>query len=119
MKIVNALGQLVDSNTPAVAAGLYLYSDEAIAEMIASGNVPSCGRLDENGNYEGLRQGFIIVGSDENGQPIKVDTCSGNLVENHLPDVVIVDNVWKPYVKYVNAAVVLILVLLIVKNIRQ
>lgn len=116
---VNALGQCVPNSTGTLAAGSYWYTDDAMKKRHEDGELNPCGTFDDDGNYTGLRQGFMVVGRDENNNPIKIDFCAGNLVENHLPDVYLVDNTWKPYLKYVNGAVCLILVLLIVNELRK
>jgi hypothetical protein len=116
--VSNVLGQIVDSSRTDLAPGYYMLTDQSIEEMVKAGEIPNCGNLDANGNYVGLRPGFMVVGTDEDGNLLKIDTCAGNLVENHLPDVVLVDNAWKPYVKYVNIAVLIVIVLLILRETR-
>jgi len=114
--VVNYLGQCVP-NDRSLAAGHYKYTDEEIERQVSEGITP-CGNIDENGDYVGLRPGFVVVGTREDGSLITANTCSGNLVENHLPDYVLIDDEWKPYVKYVEVAVIAILSLLILKQLK-
>lgn len=108
-------GRAVDLSRDDLAAGYYLYSDEAIQQMAENGQTP-CGTVNQYGEVEGLRPGKMVVGRDDNGNSIYVDTCAGELIQNHLPDVVIHDEPWKPYVKYVNAAAVFVLVLILFRK---
>lgn len=116
--VSNMLGQIVNEHSSHLAPGYYLYTDESIRAMIEAGEIPSCGNLDADGNYVGLRPGFMILGTDEEGNQIRVETCAGNLVEEHLPDVVFLDDPWKPYVKYSQIAVCTILLLLIINRLK-
>jgi hypothetical protein len=76
--VFNTLGQIADADKH-LAAGYYLY-DNADDSGIPGG----CG---------GLRPGFIELG---NGT--RLPTCAGNLITEYLPDMVLVDDWFKPFV---------------------
>lgn len=81
MRIVwNMLGQQADADNP-LAAGYYLYdnNEDATTDL-------GCGEL---------RAGFIELG---NGT--RIPTCAGNLMTEHLPDMILVDDWFKPFLKY-------------------
>jgi len=89
------LGQAVNADSLSLADGWYLLADEA-----------------QSGNCGELREGFMIVGGN------RITGCAGNLIENHLPNLVIVDNAWKPFLRYSQVAMVVILVVLIIKTVK-
>ena len=109
--VSNMLGQISDENQD-LASGYYLYTEESLIAMQKAGIPNPCGDTNPDGTYTGLRPGFMVIGEH------RVRTCAGNLVENHLPDVVIVDNPWKPFVKYALVAVVVILLALNAKALK-
>jgi hypothetical protein len=109
---VDLSGRIVEDTNPALSSGLYIYTDESIQAMIDDGVSLPCGVIGPNGEFTGLRPGFMMV----NGN--RIETCSGELVENHLPDVVITDNGWKPFIKYVQGFTLLFLLLLIIKRLK-
>lgn len=60
-----------------------------------------------------LRPGVMVLGPGAGQQVI---TCAGEVEENHLPDVFLVDPAWKRYVSVALQLFVLVLVALIFKQ---
>ena len=92
----NMLGQQVDLENPNLADGYYL--------LDANPENSPCGEL---------RQAVMVIGGHQ------TTVCAGNLIENHLPDVIITDDPWKIYVRYGQIALIAIILLLIVKQLRS
>lgn len=89
----NMLGQEVNADAD-LAAGYYVYAEEGPT---------NCG---------GLRGGFIELG---NGQ--RVETCAGNVETEYLPDFVLVDDWFKPMLKPLLAASIIITLIAIYRNV--
>lgn len=89
------LGQEVDATRPDLADGYYLYPEgEGPAEN-------PCG---------GLRQGFMMIGGN------RIPTCGGILNTEHLPDLVLVDDWFKPMLKPLLIVAIVLLLVAIYKN---
>ena len=96
--VFNTLGQIADADKH-LAVGYYLY-DNADDAGIPGG----CG---------GLRPGFIELG---NGT--RLPTCAGNLITEYLPDMVLVDDWFKPLVNPLLIVAILLFAIGIYKNVR-
>lgn len=94
----NMQGQQVNLDHPDLAAGYYLYDDPQ------DSNIPGgCGEL---------RPGFIELG---NGN--RIQTCGGNLITEHLPDMVLVDDWFKQALKPMLFAAIVLALVAIYRNI--
>lgn len=96
--VYNTLGQQVDADAD-LAAGYYLY--ENAEDAIVPGG---CGAL---------RPGFIELG---NGT--RIPTCGGNLITEHLPDHVLIDDWFKPLINPLIIAAIVLFVFNIYRNVR-
>lgn len=87
--MINMLGQDVNFSAQTTASGYYVYSNEEVAAMQASGqsNCP-----------DGMRPGVLHIRGLET-----IPTCGGRIYTEQLPDIHIVD--WR-YRQYVQLALV-------------
>lgn len=96
--VFNMLGQAVDADKD-LAAGYYLYDNAEDA------NIP--------GGCGDLRPGFIELG---NGT--RLPTCAGNLITEYLPDLVLVDDWFKPLINPLLIAAILLFAVGIYRNVK-
>lgn len=97
-RVYDMMGRAADADKD-LAAGYYLYDNPADA------NVP--------GGCGDLRPGFIELG---NGT--RLATCGGNLITEHLPDLVLVDDWFKPLVNPLLIAAAILFLVAIYKNVK-
>ena len=91
----NMLGQQVDLDAHYLASGYYLYAVNP----------------DDSACPEGMRQGLMhIRGAGD------VDTCSGKIFQENMPDIYLVDYRYKTIVRLIMLATIISLVVLIIRK---
>jgi hypothetical protein len=86
-------GRILDTEHPDISSGYYLYSDETISEMAASGEL-NC--------PDNMRPGFVKIKGIG-----KIPTCGGRIYQENLPDVYVVDWRYRQYVQLILIALAL------------
>lgn len=103
--MINVLGQELDFNPQTTASGYYLYSDEEVAAMNASGqsNCPN-----------GMRPGLMHIRGLQS-----IPTCGGRIYTEQLPDIHLVDWRYRKYVQLLLLALaVTMLAAIIIKMVK-
>lgn len=100
----NMLGQDIDVSHPNTASGYYVASNEAVEAMNAAG---------QNLCPEGMRPGRLVIKGlpeTESTPGGYIRTCGGQISQEDLPDIHVID--WQ-YRMYLNMALALLVLIMI------